>query len=338
MYKILIWGTGDRARGYMQVRYFAACDIRGFIDTYSADTEYMGYPVYKPELVPDIQGDIDFIVIANEFFADIIELCKKLSIDSDKLVMTDNICYEPFASYYARLEPLSAELFSETKKRPYVLAKANEYDCVDDECRMGTGKYHRAIYMEDYFRFRTFELAAYEIKKSMVQGAVAEVGVFRGTFASLINEHFSDRILFLFDTFEGFSTDEAQSEMEKDRCDADFLTFHRDTSLERVMNNLPYPDMVRVCKGYFPDTVTEEAENANYAFVSLDVDFEESTYQGLQFFYPRLSEGGMMFIHDYNTYFLDGIREAVRRYETNLGVRLKKLPLADKAGTLVILK
>lgn len=46
----------------------------------------------------------------------------------------------------------------------------------------------------------------------------------------------------------------------------------------------------------------------------------------------------MIFIHDYNTFFLEGVRAAVKRFEDASGKRLKKLPLADRAETLVILK
>jgi hypothetical protein len=35
---------------------------------------------------------------------------------------------------------------------------------------------------------------------------------------------------------------------------------------------------------------------------------------------------------------LDGIRKAVKRYEEDNGIFLKKVPLADWAGTLIIVK
>lgn len=37
-----------------------------------------------------------------------------------------------------------------------------------------------------------------------IQGAVAELGVYRGDFAKVINSVFPDRKFYLFDTFEGF--------------------------------------------------------------------------------------------------------------------------------------
>ena len=105
-----------------------------------------------------------------------------------------------------------------------------------------------------------------------------------------------------------------------------------------MLANLPYPRKCVVCKGLFPQSVTQTAMEEIYAFVSIDVDFEESVYAGLEFFYPRLAENGVIYLHDYNSAFLSGVKAAVERYEEELGGRMKKIPLADRAGTLVIVK
>lgn len=338
MKKILIWGIGDRTRYYMLIGYFANCEIKGFIDTYKKSDKYSGYNIYFPEDILDIEPEIDYIVIANEFYGEIIEKCIELKINMDKVIITDNIPLEPYHTYYLRVKDISEKLFEALEKAPFVLVRSNEYDLVDQDMKMTKGKYSYSIYMQDYFRFRTFEFIAKEIEQNNVFGAVAELGVFRGTFSSLINEHFKNRKIYLFDTFEGFESEEASEEIAQGRCDEDFVKEHRDTSVERMLSNLPYPEKARVCKGFFPDSITEEAMNEKYAFVSLDVDFEESMYQGLKFFYPRLSDGGVIFVHDYNTYYLDGIRKAVLRFEKEIGIMLNKIPIADRAGTLIIMK
>ncbi len=55
-------------------------------------------------------------------------------------------------------------------------------------------------YIFDYFRYRTFELAAREIKNRKVKGNVAEVGVFKGQFSRLINEIFPEKTLYLLNS------------------------------------------------------------------------------------------------------------------------------------------
>ncbi|MDR1267790.1 MAG: TylF/MycF family methyltransferase [Holosporales bacterium] len=44
-------------------------------------------------------------------------------------------------------------------------------------------------------------------------------------------------------------------------------------------------------KGYFPDTAASDADE-KFAFVSLDTDLYQPIHAGLEFFYPRLHEGG----------------------------------------------
>ena len=51
-------------------------------------------------------------------------------------------------------------------------------------------------------RAATMRLLAEQILEKEIPGAVAELGVFRGDFAALINAAFPDRVLHLFDTFD----------------------------------------------------------------------------------------------------------------------------------------
>ncbi len=74
-----------------------------------------------------------------------------------------------------------------------------------------------------------------------------------------------------------------------------------------------------------------------FEFVLIDVDFEKSIYEGLKYFFPRLSTGGYIFVHDYNSSLL-GVERAVDRFEKEIGISLCKMPLCDANGTLVIMK
>jgi O-methyltransferase len=84
----------------------------------------------------------------------------------------------------------------------------------------------------------------------------------------------------------------------------------------------------------FPDSLGGFEDR--FAFVSLDVDLYEPTLAGLRYFYPRLSLGGFIFIHDYNNRRYMGVRQAVADF---LGEsHAPALPLPDFAGTLVVLR
>ncbi len=192
-------------------------------------------------------------------------------------------------------------------------------------------------------RFAAMRLAASEIKSGNVPGSVAELGVYQGEFAARINGEFPDRELFLFDTFEGFSEDDLAIEKEKAgegknaRAKAgDF----GDTSLERVKAVLPCPDKAIFCVGRFPDSMEKYPElcleDKKFAFVSLDTDLYEPTYEGLKFFYPRLSPGGYVFIHDYNSSQYPGVKRGVDEFRKE--VDIKVMPLPDLHGTGAVLK
>lgn len=166
------------------------------------------------------------------------------------------------------------------------------------------------------------------------------MGVYQGELAKYINKTFPDRDLHLFDTFEGFCESDVEIEKSKkftsDEWFEDWNNF-KNTSLELVMNKMTYPEKCVVHKGFFPDTIP--SEEINYAFVSLDCDLYEPILEGLRYFYPRLNNGGYIFIHDYNqTNYLRGVKQAVHDYENEIKQKLCKVPITDVCGILVVCK
>lgn len=336
--KLALWGIGDRTDLYMKFNYFESCEIKAFIDSYKFGYEYYGIKVYSPDYLKQIINDIDYLIISTYYYSEILNSCMKMGIPRGKILLTD-IVHEPlFSTDLDVIKVLSPMLYKAMQNNQYKLIKMNGTDSFDENRLIGRGKYSKQEYMSDYFRFRTFEFAAAEVKAGNIKGEVAEFGVFRGNFASLISEKFPDRKIFLFDTFEGFEPNEAKREAKSGCSDEEFEYAHTRTSTNTALDNMPYPQQCVLCKGFFPQSITEEAEKTKFAFVSIDVDFEDSIYEGIKFFYPRLNENGYIFIHDYNNSFLKGVRKAVQRFEQDEKVLLKKIPIADWAGTLIIVK
>lgn len=336
--KIVLWGLGERLNRYLKFDYFNNCEILAFIDTYKKDGSFYGKSIYAPDILPRLIDEIDFIVITTQCFSEIYALCMQMHIPKEKIILTDIVNEEMFHIDVNAINSISPKLYQSMRVNQYKMIKMNGTDSFDENRLVGNGKYANAVYMSDYFRFRTFEFVADEILQNQVEGALAEFGVFRGTFSSLISEKFRDRKIFLFDTFEGFDKEEARRETEAGHSDEEFEYAHTCTSEDMALRNMPYPERCVICKGLFPESITEEAEETRYAFVSIDVDFEDSIYEGINFFYQRLNEGGYIFVHDYINPNLKGVKMALQRYEREENVRLKKVPLADWAGTLVIVK
>ena len=186
---------------------------------------------------------------------------------------------------------------------------------------------------DDYCRMMSVRLAADRIVELGVPGSIAELGVYRGELASILNRLFFERKLYLFDTFEGFSENDLSGGEEKRHSKAAVGDF-QDTSVDMVLSRMTYPEKVFIRKGYFPETANGLDET--FAFVSLDVDLYKPTLAGLHYFYERLSQGGYIFVHDYNNRRYRGVRSAVDEFSKATGAPVVQLP--DMAGTVIVTK
>ncbi|MEP6726991.1 MAG: TylF/MycF/NovP-related O-methyltransferase [Bacteroidota bacterium] len=184
----------------------------------------------------------------------------------------------------------------------------------------------------DYIRLSALELVSNEINVRGLAGNVAELGVYKGKFARYINKYFPERLLYLFDTFEGFDNRDVVKE-KKDNLSSGDQDFS-DTSVAAVLALMPFPAQCRAVKGFFPESATSIEDT--FVFVSLDADLYEPIYNGLQFFYPRLVKGGYIFIHDFNNDLYKGSRKAVEQFcsEQSIGF----VPLPDSGGSAIITK
>jgi O-methyltransferase len=165
-----------------------------------------------------------------------------------------------------------------------------------------------------------------------LKGNVAELGVYKGDFAKRLNFLFSDRKLYLFDTFEGFDIMDIQIEQKGNfsKGTQDFSN----TSVDIVLNKMPYPGNCIIKKGIFPETTYGISDS--FCFVSIDADLYEPILQGLIFFYPKLEKGGYIFIHDFNNEEYKGARHAVLEYCTDNNISY--VPIPDSGGSVVISK
>ncbi|MBQ2678273.1 MAG: class I SAM-dependent methyltransferase [Firmicutes bacterium] len=199
------------------------------------------------------------------------------------------------------------------------------------------GQIHFAGSLHEDFdlRSRCIKYIIERVLENGVEGAVAELGVYKGDTAWQINALMPERRFYLFDTFEGFDERDVSKEENMSFSKARLGDFS-DTSVESVMKRFIYPRSVIVRKGYFPETA-EGLENERFAFVSMDPDLYGPVLAGLRFFYPRLSKGGSIMLHDYNNEQFKGVKTAVREYEKEEGP-LSIVPLGDLHGSCVITK
>ncbi len=195
----------------------------------------------------------------------------------------------------------------------------------------------------DYVRYREIELLAEELKRAGVNGAIAEVGVEFGYTSAVLNRVFPESKLYLYDTFDGFEHAAIEEENKKFGLPLEFSNRWRsnhpesDVCRQLVLRRLFHKENAVIRQGHFPDTAIASDSDVVFAFVLLDVDLYKTTLEGLEFFWPRLANGGYLMIHDYNTVFLEGIHDAVADAEKKLG-RFVRVPIPDSGGSLVIQK
>lgn len=218
---------------------------------------------------------------------------------------------------------------------------------IDEIKKMGIGNnmIRNAFTDECYFdllldqRIRFIRGYSQWIGLNRIQGDVAECGVFRGDSAKYLNKYFPDRNLFLCDTFEGFSQEDLQDEIENSSeafANGRFSDrkFFAGTAVDLVINKMPYPNKVIIKKGYFPDTM-EGVENS-FAFVNLDMDLYKPMLEGLRFFWGKVPRGGCILLHDYFSTEFQRVKQAVRDFENEIGEIITKVPIGDDCSLALI--
>lgn len=183
-------------------------------------------------------------------------------------------------------------------------------------------------------RAATMRLLAEQIHEENIPGEAAELGVFRGEFAALINAAFPDRMIHLFDTFEGFPERDVEIEQTQMLSGAKAGDFS-ETGEQAVLERLPYPEKARIYPGYFPETFSG-CTAERFAFVSVDADLYAPTAAALPLFWNRLSPGGVLLIHDVNSTQFFGAGRAVKEFCKER--KLLPMPVCDLHGSVVLRK
>lgn len=184
----------------------------------------------------------------------------------------------------------------------------------------------------DKVRFFNLWFQILRIEEEGIKGAFAELGVYKGESARVLRHAAPSRELYLFDTFSGFPEEDLKGESgEAAKYTTDNFA---DTAVEKVIRNVGRSEKVHICQGYFPKT-TEGLEDIRFALVNMDADLYKPTIEGLRFFYPRLSPGGVILIHDHDERW-PGLMKAVEEYSREIPEVF--VPVPDMSSTVMLIK
>ena len=313
---IYVWGTGCGASELIEAG-LEATRITAFVDSFPMGDTFLDKPVLLPQQLP--LRDCELLIITARHADAIGNRCRELGIPEEKCLFLKNnmVLTDRNTACTCAKDLLGEDLMEKLlPKHRIVPTPAQLAGSALPERDLGN----------DYVRLATLELLCRRLAD--VPGAAAELGVYRGFFARCINQLLPERTLYLFDSFAGFDSSAGAGEAMQ--------AAHENTDLRQVLDALPYPERAVVKPGFFPESLGGLEET--FCLVSLDVDFEAATLEGLRYFWPRLSDGGYLLLHDWGNPGLPGPATALERFREELGCRIPSVPLPDLCGTLVLCK
>lgn len=146
-----------------------------------------------------------------------------------------------------------------------------------------------------------------------LQGDYVEIGVFQGASARATLNYMGkkkiNRICWFFDTFEGFSYNEALSS-----SDAYWQNTHQETS-EQLVNDylLDYKNVNIVKSNIITDKIPREIESI--AVCNIDVDIYDAVYEALEKIKDLIVKHGIIIVEDYgHTPMLIGAQKAAKKF------------------------
>lgn len=314
---IYVWGTGCGAAELME-QGLRKESVTAFVDSFPSGKDFLGKPVLLPEEIP--VSDCELLIVTTRQAEAVAQRCHQLGIPEERCLFLKNSVFLTDRNDASRK---AAQLLLGTQQTDKLLPR---HITISEPGQLRGGRLSGQEGDNDYVRLSTLELLCRRLVD--VPGAAAELGVYRGRFARCINRLLPDRTLYLFDSFAGFDPSAGAGEAMQ--------VAHENTSIRQVLAVLPYPEKAVVKPGFFPDSLKGLEET--FCLVSLDVDFEAATLEGLRHFWPRLSPGGYLLLHDWGNPALPGPAAALERFCEDFGMRIHSVPLPDLGGTLVLCK
>lgn len=313
---IYVWGTGCGAADLLE-KGLDVERITGFVDSFPSGEHFLGKPVLKPEELD--KNDCQLLIVTTRHANAVAKRCEELGIPAENCLFLKNAVT---LSNRNAACTAAGKLLGETLVKQLCQA----YRMISEPASLHQPGLPEEALEGDYVRLATLELLCRRLRN--VPGETAELGVYKGFFARCIHGLLPERKLYLFDSFQGFGETAGASDA--------FQAAHRNTAIKNVMETMPHPENVTIKPGFFPASL--EGLEERFCLVSLDVDFYETTLEGLRYFWPRLNPGGYLLLHDWGSPKLPGVAKALADYETELGTGLPAVPLCDSQGSLVLCK
>lgn len=173
------------------------------------------------------------------------------------------------------------------------------------------------------------------IRKDNIPGDLVETGVWRGGASIFMRGYLAawemmDRVVWVADSFEGLPVPSLPQDEGYDYSAAKVPILA--ISLEEVQENFRrynlLDNQVQFLKGWFCDTLPT-APIEQVAVLRLDGDLYESTMDGMNALYHKVSPGGFIIVDDYGDF--EPCRRAITEFRENHGIS-DPIEIIDWAG------
>lgn len=139
-----------------------------------------------------------------------------------------------------------------------------------------------------------------------LSGHVCDLGSYRGGSAKVMRKVASDKVLNLFDTWEGNPHDDPLCHHRQ----GDWLA-SREECERLVCDSEEALRLTWLWQGVFPASA-KALEKYEFCFVYVDVDTYQSTRDAIEFFWPCMVPGGKMMFDDWTWPACAGVEKAIR--------------------------
>ena len=160
-------------------------------------------------------------------------------------------------------------------------------------------------------KYRCFELWQLVAESAKLQGALVEIGVWRGGTGALIAKSAElngiKDTLYLCDTFEGV----VKAGLKDSRYEGGE---HANTSI-KIVEELIFQKLkmsnIKILQGIFPDETAKFVNEDKFRFCHIDVDVYQSAKDIVDWIWPKITVGGIIVFDDYGFRTCDGITKLV---------------------------
>jgi O-methyltransferase len=163
----------------------------------------------------------------------------------------------------------------------------------------------------------------------LVEGDFVELGCYRGDTSLLLAELLVEKSvekpvkkLWIYDSFEGLpeKSEEDESEVGKDFQQGELAVTKREVKARFLRAGLPVPI---IKKAWFNELIKVDLPE-KIAFAFLDGDLYGSIRDSLRLVEGKMSNGGVIMVHDYDNPALPGVVKAVDEWLRGKDVKMKR--------------